>query len=153
MTNQPKWKAVATIGDVNPIEYGGGFVLTDKTGVYPPEIELIEPPADDDERGPLTVYRIVMEPHTYVNDVLSDNEFHPDHPVWYADKIESVADSVGCEPEELIGGLCSDSPIERALAYRDLIGYFGPHEFDSYPLTLTRSEAKRRYRKAQYRIG
>lgn len=35
--------------------------------------------------------------------------------------------------------------MARAIAYRDIVSYFGADEFDSYPLNLTKSEAHARY--------
>ena len=40
-TKQPKWKLIAQLGDVNPIDYGGYFIYEDETGVYPPEGEKL----------------------------------------------------------------------------------------------------------------
>lgn len=47
MTNQPKWHCVANLGDVNPLEYGGAFVLIDATGVYPPELHVWDEPTGE----------------------------------------------------------------------------------------------------------
>jgi hypothetical protein len=45
-TPQPKWKLVAQLGDVHPIDHGGYFVYVDEAGVYDPEVELLIPPED-----------------------------------------------------------------------------------------------------------
>lgn len=110
--SQPKWKLAGTVGDVNPVDYGGGFIFVDETGVYPPELELIEvdesafsdepddePEFDEDgelindfdeleqansDKGKWTVYRFSLERCTYQNGILSDNKFHPDHAAWFA---------------------------------------------------------------------
>lgn len=150
-TKQPVWKIVGRIGDVDPISHGGGFVYQDETGVYAPELVLIEPASDeewerDKDSAKCDIYRLCLEPHTYIDGILSDNPFHKDFSVWYADKIDAVADSSGLTSEDLRAGLLSDSPVERAHAYRDLIGHFGAHEFDSYPETMTEREAKERFK-------
>jgi len=147
-TKQPKWKCVAQLGDANPIDYGGYWVFIDTTGVYPPEAELYE--ANDNETGG-TCYRWILEPCTYINGILSDNKFHPDHPVWFADKLQAICDSLDGTVEELIEHFTSDDPIKRALAWRSVADYFGPHELDSYPLTLTEKEAQKRYKLKKYR--
>ena len=41
-TQQPRWKNVGHIGDVDPIAHGGGFVYEDSTGVYCPEMTYFE---------------------------------------------------------------------------------------------------------------
>lgn len=142
-TQQPEWELVGTIGDRNPVEYGGGYVFRDKTGVYAPEVEWIEP--YDDSVPSVMVYRVPMERHTYVDGILSDNPYHPDKAVWYADDLQFVCRYCGCDCDELIGNLCGDDPVARAWAYETLASYHGWHEFDHYPLGLTADEAERRY--------
>ena len=66
-TNQPKWKCIGHIGDVDPIAYGGGFVYVDETGIYPPELTYFEPASDEDwkeneDKAKLQEYRIVLDP-------------------------------------------------------------------------------------------
>jgi hypothetical protein len=48
MTNQPEWECVANLGDADPITYGGLLVYIDKTGVYPPEVEVIQEEENED---------------------------------------------------------------------------------------------------------
>jgi len=144
-TKQPEWKTVANLGDVNPIDYGGYFVNVDTTGVYPPEAELLEV---DYETGKCTVYRFILENMTYQNGILSDNQFHPDHAVWFAGKLGQVASCMGTTADELVEQFTSSNPIDRAIAWRCIGDYFGFHELDSYPLELTRNEVKQRYARA-----
>lgn len=144
---QPKWKVIGQIGDASPLDCGGFWILQDETGNYPEEAEVLFLDNDDDENTTYTVYRFILDKCTYTNGILSDNEFHPDHPAWFADKIDSVADYADWRPEALIEAICSDDALLRAQAYQDLAGYFGYHEFDNYPLTLTTREAKQRYGK------
>lgn len=148
MTIQPRWRMVANLGDVNPVDYGGYFVYVDQTGVYPPELEVLESPNSDDDGTGWTLYRLILEPHTYVDGVLSDNPFHPGFPVWYADKLESVAQTIGSTSLSLINDLTSDNPLHKARAYIDLISYFGAFEFDQYPTQyMRRSHLPRRIRR------
>lgn len=65
-TQQPEWKNVGHIGDVDPIAHGGGFVYVDTTGVYPPELTWFEPGSDEqwhktEGKTPLQVYRTVLD--------------------------------------------------------------------------------------------
>lgn len=144
-TKQPVWKYLANLGDVNPIDHGGFFVYVDTTKVYGVECELLEPSADDDEDGPLTAYRFIADRCTYVDGILSDNPYHPESAAWFAD-LEGIAACVGQTVDALRAALCSAEPLSRAMAYRELVAYYGPNEFDSEPITLTRKEAKKRYK-------
>lgn len=161
MTAQPRWRCIAQLGDANPLDYGGFFVLVDDTGVYPPEVERVEPTDSDDEDSALTVHRFILEPCTYIDGVLSDNRFHPESPAWFAnpdskrdgvDPLACLASHVGRSIDDLRADFLSDDPVRRAEAWRTVGDYYGWENLDSYPLTLTRSEAKQRYRKAMYRV-
>jgi hypothetical protein len=157
--SQPKWKFLANLGDTHPLTYGGWFVYEDETGVYPPEAEVVV--LDDETEDPhYTVYRFVLEPHTFVNGVLSDNPSHPDHPVWYAAKDPGhkerhgydgwtnfcrMAEAIGKTPEEFAAMFCSPDPRVRAMAYREVAEYHGYDELDQYPLKMRKRELRKRY--------
>ena len=49
-TNQPNWVFVCNLGDASQIEHGGKFVYVDTTGVYRPEVVLLEPPATEESK-------------------------------------------------------------------------------------------------------
>ena len=149
-TQQPEWELVGTLGDVDPLGYGGGWIFRDKTGVYPPELEYVEPTIQHENTGTVMVYRLILEPHTYVDGVLSDNSYHPETPVWYADKLDSVCSCCDCDRDELIAALCGSEPVAKATAYENLAAYWGWHEFDQYPLELTPEEAEERYSADKY---
>lgn len=142
-TKQPTWRVVGRIGDVNPVDYGGGIVLVDDTGVYAPELEFYEAESDSDD-SVVQVYRVSLEPHTFEGGVLSDNPYHRDYPVWYADRLERVACTMDCTVDDMVSSLCGNDPIAKAIVYHDLASYFGWVEFDNYPLELTRAEAEAR---------
>ena len=134
MTNQPKWIKVGAVGDVNPVEYGGGLVFEDKTGVYAPEVEYYERDSDA-EYSKIRVYRFSADKCTYIDGVLSDNRFHPDHAVWFADKLPDDT-----TPEQF----CSDDIMTRAMAWTEVGLYYGVENLDNYPGYLTRNEAIKR---------
>ena len=154
--SQPQWKLVAQLGDVHPIDYGGCFVYVDETGVYDPEMEILDSPEDDACKW--TIYRFDLPRCTWIDGILSDNKFHPDHAAWFA-KPESerasrpqdstyladVAQCCGQPEEDLQAMLCSEDPKERALAYLQIGQYHGFENFDSYPLTMNRAEVEARY--------
>lgn len=130
--NQPSWEYTANLGDADPIGCGGLFVYIDKTGAYPPEIEVIDvrenegydsdydqdyeehKKYDEDKSEELhwTIYRVVLDRCTYdaETECLSDNKFHPQHSVWFSqtrkEREERPQDS-GLE------SICSCCDIER----------------------------------------
>lgn len=157
MSAQPKWKCIASLGDVNPL-YGGYYVFKDETGVYTPEAEYVVDISGNDV-GPYHVYRFSLDRCTYVNGVLSDNPYHPDHAAWFAKPeseratrpqdttyLSNVGRCVGLSVETMIRRLTSDDPIQRAHAYRDIGEYHGFDNLDIYPLSLTADEVSARYR-------
>ena len=139
---------IANLGDVNYIDHGGFLVLKNKeTESF--SVEEVCPIEDYDSRQERwEVRRFDLERHTYIDGVLSDNEFHPDSPAWYAEDIPAIAICIGCQPEDLIAWFCSDNPVEQALGYRAIASYWGMTNFDSYPLSLNREEVEQRYRSA-----
>jgi hypothetical protein len=144
-TNQPTWKLVENLGDRNPIEHGGYFVYEDATGVYAPEAELVISP--DTDSGKWEVRRFILEPCTFINGILSDNKFHPQHPAWFADSIGSISNFIGTPLAELIDMLCNGNIVNRAMAWRAIGEYHGFDNLDSYPLYFNRAEIEARLSK------
>jgi hypothetical protein len=149
MTNQPKWQAVAQLGDVNPLDYGGYWVLVDTTGEFTPEGEFVEV---DEQTNCLTIYRFSLEQCSLINGVLSDNKYHSEYPAWFAEGLESVAAFCGVPVLELRVMFCADDPVVRARAYGDVASYHGWNNLDDDPLVLSRSEGRSRYRLVKYRV-
>lgn len=155
--SQPKWKFVGNIGDASPLDYGGFFVYVDETGVYPPEAEVVE--LDDESDDPhYTVYRFVLDKCTYIDGVLSDNKYHPEHPAWWASPenrkqerpqdttyLSNICSCCDIETDELIRMFCSDDPLELASAYRYVAECHGYHELDHEPRQCRRRELWKRY--------
>jgi hypothetical protein len=169
--SQPKWELIGQLGDKDPISYGGYFIFRDTTGVYAEEAEYLIVPDDDDEEddeeeevveegeGKYIVYRFILERCTFINGILSDNKFHPEHPAWFAKPekerasrpqdttyLKNIADCMDFKPGELQKLFCSPNPLERAQAYRAVGEYHGFENLDGYPLHLTRAEVKKRYK-------
>jgi len=125
-------KAVGILGDVNYLEYGGAVVYADGS------VDLIEPNEEEDEEdeeGSVTVYR-------FDADRLTKAEAERE---WFGDDLDKVARTVGTTKANILRRLASESAVERATAYLDVISYFGPREFDSDPLVLSAAEAEKRY--------
>lgn len=161
--NQPKWKCIAQLGDVNPVDYGGYWVFIDETGVHQPEGEYLETPYDED--GEYRAYRFSIDRCTLTDGILSDNPFHPLCPAWFAKPeteretrpqdttyLSNVANYCGSTVDEIQAALCGDDIPVRAEAYRMVAEYHGWENMDSYPLTMSRSEAKKRYRLKKYSV-
>jgi hypothetical protein len=162
-TQQPRWRLLANLGDVHPVEYGGFFVYKDTTGVYTAEAEVLLAPDTDDSPEGWTVYRFPLDRCTWnaTTGVLSDNPYHPDMPAWFAKPegeranrpqdstyLSNVARTAGQELDDLRAQLCSDDPIKRAQAYRDIAEYHGYENFDHYPRQYAkRSQLPRRMRR------
>jgi hypothetical protein len=162
-TEQPNWKLIGQLGDASPMEYGGYFIFEDTTGQYPPEAELLCIYDDGSEAIGAQVYRFCLDQCTYVNGVLSDNEFHPDYPAWFAQPedrrrerpqdttyLRNLARFEGRETGDLISLFTSDNPLLRAMAYRAVGEFHGFDNLDSYPLTLTMEEVRERYSGDKY---
>ena len=156
-TTQPKWRQVGTIGDINFVDYDGGPVFVDETGVYPPELEYVQNMPEPDTDA--FVYRFVLDSLKLSPDgkliPAAYNESWP-HPVesyveWFDKDVSSVADSIGMDRAEFVDALLSDNPMARASAYEAMAQYLGWENFDSYPLHFkTREELEARYQKHPY---
>ena len=159
MTNQPVWKLIANLGDVNPLDYGGLFVYVDETGVYPPEMERVEPLDDTSavESTAWETHRAVLENlktvevdgRTLIIPARYDATWpHPieSYDEWFNRDLGQVAESIGADVTELRAFLCSDTPTTRAVAWRAIADYHGWENLDSYPNRYTdRAELERRY--------
>ena len=157
MTRQPNWKLVANLGNVHPIDHGGAFVYEDATGVYVPELEVLQ--CGNEHYPYWQVYRFDIPRCTLANGVLSDNKFHPGVWVWFAKPeserkyrpqdttyLKNVADFRGTTEQEMVKSLTSENAIERASAYIAIAEYHGYENFDSYPLVFfKRTEVEERY--------
>lgn len=161
MTKQPVWELVANLGDVNVAEYGGFLVYRDKTGVYPPEAELYE--ANENATGG-RMYRFILEPPRFktfkgghfreelLKNPAERNRSWYWYKEWFIKDLPGIASSCGTTAFRLLRLLFSKKPVERASAYQMIVGYFGPHEFDSYSVVLTEREAKKRYATVEDRL-
>ena len=161
MKNQPSFHCIANLGDTDPLEHGGAFVFVDRRGLYPPELHLWEPSESKLYRVTVEqLWRIASEesrdPATnrQPEDGVSDNRFHPYLPAWFGNlaALQSVAYSIGSGLSEFVDRLTAENAVTRAGAFVDLIGYWGPTEFDSYPLELTTREARTRCAKCLKQI-
>lgn len=185
--SQPEWKFVAQLGDANPIDHGGKFLFVDETNVYDPELEVLELVKGENEdefnedeelvvAGDMEweVHRFILVPCTYgrvvdgqfkelseyhPDGILSDNEFHPGHPAWFAKPesekvnrpqdttyLSTIADCCGMELFDLIKMFLSDDLNERAMAWIAVADCHGLANLDQYPIQFDdRRELEKRY--------
>lgn len=143
-------RKLGIIGDVNPIEYGGGYVLGGVPDVGGPWVEYVHgldethPKAWDvdlDDRAQtdtikVEVYRVDLGTNA--------REFLRDHD-WV--NWDDVASTCGQDPETYSEAAELDTAQKRALAVWDAAGHYGWHEFDQYPLQLTLTELIERWSK------
>lgn len=142
-TKQPKWVCVANIGDVDPL-HGAAYVYVDKTCIYAPELERVEP-LGDNFGCKYEVRRIVLERCWMIDGILSDNIYHLDKPVWFARDLDGVCTTMDITREDMIADLCGDCPVKRAFAYQAIADYHGWDNFDSYPRVITEGQVRRSY--------
>lgn len=144
-TQQPSYWCVENIGDVDPFEHGGGFVLVDRTGTYDPELLILE--VEDDGRRWLTA--IELEPLTRINSEdglheLSDNKFHPEIKAWFGNSqsLKQLSDFSGRPYYALLESFLSSCPVERALVYMNAVSYYGAEAFNSSRRELEDNKAE-----------
>lgn len=165
MSQQPQWKMIANLGDEDPFNHGGYFIYKDETGVYPEEaVKLVIENESEQDVDLLfyTEYRFILDCCTYINGILSDNKFHPEHPAWFAQPekkkrrrpqdttyLSNVAECVDWQPRDgMPAAFCSADPCERARAYEAVGDYHGWENLDNYPRTgISRKEVLERYEK------
>lgn len=159
MTQQPVWKCIEDTLDLEAIEGedAGHALYVDETGVYPPELELPYPIGSR-----WVVYTVLCEPlklHEGQHLIPAGWDASWPHPAgsyveWFSKDLGDVAECVGIPLAQLQKLLCSTDPRERAGAYRDLVSYFGPHEFDQYPNGFeTLDEVARRYQNGPRKVS
>lgn len=150
-----KKQFIGHLGDVNPVEHNGAVVLVDPEFPDRPELEVIVNLSESGATGDnhIKIFRFEIRRCTFVDGVLSDNEYHPEHPAWFAKHIESVEHCNGYEAGHLVEALCSEDLMARAQAYYDLLHFFGEEEFDSDPVLMSEKEAEHRYSNEKFGFG
>lgn len=159
MAKQPRWKLIAQLGDVHPIDFGGLFVYVDLTGVYPPEAERLFTP--DGDVMVWEIRRFVLENLKLVQD--GDNTYlvpsrfdetglwpypvsHYDQ--WFHDGLADLADTIDSTVDALRQAFVSPDPLMRVWAWQAVGDYHGWVNLDAYPQTYEkRSQLPRRIRR------
>ena len=145
-TLQPSFWCVANIGDVNPLNHGGAFVLVDRRGSYCPELRILEPMGEDSYGDPTRwlLHTVLMEDCTVFRDsdgrvCVSDNRYHPTSEAWFGRPADlaSLAGSIG-ERVEDVARLFMGDILERAVAWKAVNDHWGPQ---TQPEQLNKREA------------
>jgi len=145
-TKQPSYWCIENIGDVDPMEHGGAFVLVDRTGVYSPVLLILEGNCDNGH----SLHDIELTPLIRIKDndgrqhSLSDNKFHPDLPVWFADKksLQDLASFSGRSYDGLLNSFLSSCPVERAFPYMSAFMFHGSEELGGGSRKITNEKAE-----------
>lgn len=137
-------RKLGTLGDVNPIEHGGGYILSaPNSGIWAEyfhgldcdgkawQIDLDNP---EHLKREVTVYRVDLE--------RTGKAFRSSYD-WV--DWEAVAETCGQVVAEYAAPKLKTAQL-RARALEDAAGYFGWHEFDHYPLALTLGELIERWK-------
>jgi hypothetical protein len=135
---------IGHLGDVNPIDHGGGVVVRVYQGgrshvilehTYGMDVEhpgsVAYSPAQE-RSAHLTVYRRDIE-----DDVIANLSWVN----WQA-----VTTSQGAYPTTLQKDARSKDPMLRALVYEMAASHYGWHELDTDPLVLTNAELSKRWK-------
>lgn len=145
--------ALGTIGDVNPLQYDGGFVFQDSDGRV--TLEYAMAPPDDHpwfrrngykaydlplRTAPYTVYRVDVS-----EDVKKDLSWLKSKD-WAAIAAHGNGEDTKTEGENLACFLSKRAePLQRAMIYWDVANHFGWNNLDDYPLWLTGEELAERW--------
>jgi hypothetical protein len=152
--SQPEWELIYAT------DYSA--LYRDKTGVYDPELTIVQTvddaDEDDIEATAAVVYRFplercwrVTEPtseatfKTFLTDMDPARESELPYPLrsyvpWYAKSLGEAASSYGMPIAELTDALCSDDPKALAYAFEAIGGHHGYDNFDQYPEEWTATE-------------
>jgi hypothetical protein len=127
---QPKWKCIGHVGDVDPVEHGGGIVYTDETGVYPPEAVFFLEFGDNQVQEA----RVILEKD-------------PTKEWWYpnVNTIGAFAGWEGNDIHQFFGTHSDKNPFIMATLYYDLVCYYGVENFDPDATVISKSGARRKY--------
>ena len=149
ISNQPCYRCIENIGDIDPFEHGGAFVCVDKFNVYPPILLILDAYPDHIEFTH-RLYEIELDRCFLVKENkkivgIGSNLYHTDFCEWFGNlaSLETVASSAGRgDYDSFMRGFVTSDPIERAFSYKAVADYYGLHEFDQYPREFTEEKAK-----------
>jgi len=121
-------KIIDTIGDVNPIEHGGGVVVASDEGGYTIEYTAGTEATDGEV---LDVFQVNVEAHVF--------DYHD----WV--DVTAIANFEGVSEDELLALGVSPHVMGRVAATQAIASYCGWFELDQYPLQVTEAELEDRW--------
>jgi len=131
---------VGNIGDVDPIQYGGGVVFEDEDGGY--TLEYVYGADSDEDYGweqnpdyEHVVYRVGLE--SDLDSFLRWND--------WAD-LDAVADSVGATKDELLERARKGGAVGRAWLANEIAAHYGWQNLDEYPVKITERDLVKRWK-------
>lgn len=133
---------IGTVGDSDPIEYGGGLIFTVRASIVNPDvgarsgpwIEYVEEPEFDPDEEPERLRKV------YRVEVPQDPMDEYDWVDW-----EAIASYTGQDLDDLARVSQSPDLAGRAGLVEDVASYHGWHELDSYPLEMSTTEIMDRW--------
>jgi hypothetical protein len=145
-------RKIGSIGDVNPIDYGGGYIFSGSGGGGP-TLEYFEG-LDDDERASRIHAKVwdsdeaeakidKLGIQLYQVDLEKDGKSFLSSYDWV--DWDSVAQSTGQDPSAYSASELTTAQ-KRAMAVWDAASVNGWFEFDQYPLSMTVGELKARWK-------
>jgi hypothetical protein len=150
-------RIIGNIGDINAIEYGGGFVLDHGDGH--PTLVVFDPHGDSDDAR-VDVWTVALDRRKIVTDDDGTEYYVPlsfdpswgRHPStydeWEDKHMQSIADTIGATVDELYQAVCSEDPVQRAYYYEAVAATFGWHEVcasDQPDDCRTRAELRKKW--------
>lgn len=138
-------RKLGSVGDVNPVDYGGGYIFS-VPGGGTPHLEYFEGLDSDERAEDLSYEDDADEKIDALKVKLYRVDLGKDGPSFLSDydwvDWEAVAGSTGQDASAYAPGKLRTTQA-RALAVQDAAGHYGWHEFDHYPDQLTVGELKK----------
>jgi len=135
--SQPKWKVIVRTDD--------SLLCEDETGLYDPELDIFEGVPESGESG--RRYTIILERFHMEDEPSEDGDKtiskfvdEHGHVPWFARDLKKVANSCGLFLQDLRSLLLSPHSRDRMAGYLHLVSYFGSHEFDHDPVSMSYDE-------------
>lgn len=121
---KPFFRCIDNLGDINPYEYGGAFVMLDLNGINDPGLIIYE--AETRERITFVIERgfLVKDEHNNILGV-SFNNYNSRYIDRKLSDLSSIADFNGEYAIEFVGALCDVDVRKRALAWKSIYDYWG----------------------------
>lgn len=147
---QPSWHCVANLGDADPFEHGGKFLMIDRRGMYPAELWVFSEWTVYSPQW--TLYQIILEPCFLIQNEqegeydIGANVYHTCSPEWFGDRSRTavVSSFIGMDREEFCRLFCGNS-YDRAVAYDAVASHYGLENFDTAPRFFTTKREARAF--------